>query len=73
MPDFTYENMRRIFYGNGLTFIPVCPQCGRFVKSDDFIRTKGEEGEHDGAPNATCAKCGRVVMPCEGFVHQGDA
>ena len=66
MADFIYEGMRRIAYGDECaTFIPVCPHCGRFVKEDDAIRLN-DVGLVD-RPNATCAKCGRINMPFEGF------
>lgn len=64
MTDYTYENFRRIAY-DGWQFIPVCPNCGRFVKADDTIGVNGL-GEYSPEPNATCSKCGRVNMPCEG-------
>lgn len=70
MNDFTYEGVRRVVYGegeyDGATFVPVCPKCRRFVKADGvmhFARLTVAPG-----PNATCAKCGRVEMPFEGFV-----
>ena len=66
-----YEGVRRVVYGagteyEGATFVPVCPNCGRFVKADEghsFHGTTIEPG-----PNATCKKCGRVEMLFEGFV-----
>ena len=65
-----YENMRRVSYGSEesgtLSFIPVCPLCGRFVKADKTVRT-GDGGLFP-EPNATYSKCGRVEMPFEGFV-----
>jgi hypothetical protein len=68
IPDYTYENTRRIVYGDdGATFIPVCPCCGRYVKSDTTVLANGE-GEVKHQPNATCSKCGRVEMPFEGYV-----
>lgn len=65
MNDYTYEGLRRVTYGDKW-FIPVCPKCGRFVKSDDTIAVNGE-GDYVRAENATCAKCGRVEMPFEGY------
>lgn len=68
LPDFTYENYRRVIYGGdedgdgGYIFIPVCPKCGRFVKSDDSCYVHDTE-----KPNATCKKCGRIRMPDEGY------
>jgi len=40
-----------------LTFVRLCPNCGKFVKADDFV-----EDPVAGEDNATCAKCGRVTM-----------
>lgn len=64
-----YENLRRVSYGTKgegfWTFIPVCPTCGRFVKADETIFV-GELTGLKKEPNATCKKCGRVEMPCEG-------
>lgn len=66
----SYEGMRRVVYGEGeyegATFVPVCPECGRFVKADQTRRFRG--GTIAPGPDATCAKCGRVEMPFEGFV-----
>lgn len=66
-----YPNICRITYSDEDTdfgiayFVPVCPQCGQFIKADNEI-------EHNlfgviTAPNATCSKCGRVAMPFEGW------
>ena len=65
-----YEGTRRKYYGTGkdsgyLSFVPVCPTCGRFVKADDAVAVNGLEQLVE-QPNATCAKCGRVLMPFEG-------
>ena len=62
-----YENMRRIQYGEGATFVPVCEKCGRFVKADKSIFINYEDGLKD-CPNATCRKCGRTKMIFEGFI-----
>lgn len=66
-----YENITRKIYDCGgegdLYFIPVCPQCGRFVKADERVTVNGL-GNWVEQPNATCKKCGRVEMPFEGFV-----
>lgn len=64
---FEYENMRRVQYEGGATFVPVCPVCGRFVKADDTIFVNDEVGLRD-TPTATCSKCGRIRMPFEGFI-----
>jgi len=66
MTDFLYEGVRRVVYGEGATFIPVCPKCRRFVKADARRIFKGEDIAH--TPDATCVKCGRVEMPFEGFM-----
>ncbi len=62
-----YENIRRIVYDGGATFIPVCEKCHRFVKADKTINVcemKGLSPE----PNATCKKDGRTRMIFEGFI-----
>ena len=61
------ENTRRIQYEGGATFIPKCPQCGRFVKADDTVKVNDEYGLSPDN-NATCSKCGRVLMIFEGFI-----
>lgn len=62
-----YENVRRIVYGEGATFVPVCTKCGRFVKPDKTIQVNDYKGLRD-QPNATCTKCGRTKMLFEGFI-----
>lgn len=62
----SYEGMRRVVYDGGATFVPVCSNCGRFVKADDTIKTNGY-GLVD-EPNATCASCGRTQMVFEGYL-----
>jgi hypothetical protein len=64
--DCQYENMRRVVYEDGATFIPVCMTCHRFVKADESVFT-GEGGLRPG-PNATCKACGRTEMHFEGFM-----
>ena len=66
MTDYAYEGVRRVVYGEGATFVPVCPKCGRFVKADDSVETRGWQLVFQ--PNATCSKCGRVEMPFEGYI-----
>lgn len=56
----------RVVYGEGATFVRVCPRCGRIVKADDALMTRG--GSVTMEPNATCSRCGRVAMPFEGWV-----
>lgn len=65
---FEYENLRRVVFGN-MWFVPVCPHCGRFVKADASVAVNGLE-ERRKEPNATCAKCGRVEMPFEGYFEK---
>lgn len=64
--DNTYENFRRVVYGDNATFVPVCEKCGRFVKPDKTIRFEGDNGPVGNT--ATCAKCGRTEMLFEGFI-----
>ncbi len=66
--DFAYEDVRRVVYGEGATFVPVCSNCGRFVKADKTVGFGGRDGELVPGPNADCSKCGRVEMPFEGFI-----
>jgi len=61
-----YENVRRIVYDSGATFVPVCEKCGRFVKADRTIEVSEMSGLKK-QPNSTCKKCGRVEMLFEGF------
>lgn len=67
--SYEYMNLRRVSYGDTSegwwVFVPVCPKCGKFVKADKSIRVNGL-GLRAEEPNATCKKCGRVEMPCEG-------
>ena len=68
-----YDNMRRVIYdcedeGEAI-YIPVCPNCGRFVKADDTIEfSYAGLALNTTIPNATCSKCGRVAMPFDGFL-----
>jgi ribosomal protein S27AE len=74
MSGYGYEGTRRVGYSFGdegvLSFVPVCPKCGRFVKADLTINLSAF---HADEPNATCGKCGRVVMPTDGFVECEEA
>jgi RNase P subunit RPR2 len=64
---YDYPNMRRITYGEqNATFVPVCPECGRFVTPDKTVSINAD-GLCEGT-NATCKRCGRVEMPFEGFI-----
>ena len=64
---YEYADVRRLVYGEGATFLPVCEKCGRFVKADQTITFRGMLGELADRPNATCSKCGRVEMLFEGY------
>jgi len=64
-----YENARRVVYDGGATFIPVCKECHRFVKADEFITYNEITGLSD-EPNATCSKHGRTKMLFEGFFEE---
>lgn len=64
-PTNEYEGVRRVVYGEGATFVPVCETCGRFVKADAKVLFDGR-GQPLGA-QATCSKCGRVSMLFEGY------
>ncbi len=64
---YEYEDVRRVVYGDGATFVPVCPHCRRFVKADATMTFDGLGYPKDFV-NGTCGKCGRVEMPFEGFV-----
>ena len=67
-PSWSYEGTRRVVYGDEWAqFVPVCPNCGRFVKADETITRIGENGNIAPIPNATCHRCGRVNMPFEGY------
>ena len=66
MTEGTYDDVRRVVYREGATFVPVCAKCGRFVKADRTVRMS-ESGLRPG-PNATCKRCGRVEMLFEGFI-----
>jgi len=63
---FEYIKMLRITYGDGLTFLPICKKCKRFVKSDSFVLINGV-GRLSDRENATCSQCGRTHMIFEGW------
>lgn len=65
MSDYEYTEMRRVVYGEGATFVPVCEKCFKFVKADPELKTDSY-GQPVG-PNATCKKDGRVQMLFEGY------
>lgn len=60
-----YENTRRVVYDEGMTFVPVCMKCGRFVKAPKKMRT-----DYQGQPkgnHAKCSRCGPTQMLFEGY------
>lgn len=61
----TYENVRRIRTDEGATFVPVCKNCGRFVKVDDELIFDGNDQPY--GTNADCKNCGRTEMIFEGY------
>ena len=63
---YEYENTRRVTYGEGMTFVPVCEKCGRYVKADKTVYWSEAHGVK--TPNATCARCGRTGMRFEGWM-----
>ena len=63
-----YVGLRRVAYGpDHATFVPVCSQCGRFVRADPAVSISEVSGVAK-QPNATCKRCGRVEMLFEGFI-----
>lgn len=69
---YEYESLHRKTYGHAeelIAFVPVCPDCGRFVKADSEV-TVGDSGPI--GTNATCTRCGRVAMPCDGWFSRGE-
>lgn len=67
MSDYEYVNTRRVVYGEGATFIPVCEKCGRYVKAPATVLISEGNGLKD-VPNAECSKCGPTKMIFEGFI-----
>lgn len=65
MGEYKYENVGRKVYGEGMTFVPVCKHCFRFVKADEEVIT--DAWDQPKGPNATCKKCGRTEMLFEGY------
>jgi ribosomal protein S27E len=61
-----YENVRRVVYGEGAQFIPVCEKCGRFVKAPDRILVSEWDGNIK-EPEVDCSKCGKSKMIFEGW------
>jgi hypothetical protein len=67
MSDYQYENMRRVCYESGATFVPVCEKCFLIVKARPVIHVNEDTGLKD-EPNADCRKCGPTKMLFEGFI-----
>jgi hypothetical protein len=64
------DDRNYITYGdqyNPMVFIRRCPQCSRFVKSDESVYSNENTGAIT-SPNATCSKHGRVSMPFIGYM-----
>lgn len=62
-----YEKVRRLVYGDGATYVPVCEKCFRFVKANKKIKLRELDGQPKDEPNAKCKKCGPTKMLFEGF------
>lgn len=65
---YEYEGTRRVSYDFGdefgiAVFVPVCPECGRFVKA----ATARVDRRHGAVGEASCSRCGVVSMPFEGW------
>lgn len=61
MSDYDGENAPTVLYGDGdecPIFFRVCPKCGKYVKADEESQMPAYT-----KANATCKKCGRVIMP----------
>ena len=52
---------RQVVYGDAV-YAARCPECARFVKTDDTAKMKFESADLE-EPNATCSKHGRVMTP----------
>lgn len=65
MSDFEYQDVRRIKTEDGAYFVPVCKDCGRFVKPYEELVFDGH-GQPIG-PNATCSQHGEISMLFEGY------
>lgn len=62
------ENSPRvIYYPSGITFLRICPKCGRFVTADREIQVSKLDESRVPGENAECMKCGRVTMPFLGY------
>ena len=68
-PEYIYENTRRVGYDLGDDYgtayiLPVCTNCGRYVKMDESINWNEYKGISP-EPNATCSRCGRIHLGIE--------
>lgn len=66
MSEFEWPNLRRVVYGEGAHFIPVCSKCYRFVKPYKRVKFGGEHAQPVGN-NAVCKMHGRTTMIFEGY------
>lgn len=64
MSDYAYEGTRRVVYGEGATFVPVCVHCGRFVRAPKTARFSWS----DAKIRVKCSKCGPSEMLFEGWI-----
>lgn len=72
MIDEDYEGLRRVVYDCGerfgeAWFIPVCPECGKFVKVGELIMNVNGLDEFKFESNAIYKRHDAVVMPFEGW------
>lgn len=70
--DSDYEGLNRIVYDFGREgsawFIPVCPECGKFVKVRKLEYIENGLGERKWISNAICKRHGVVLMPFDGWM-----
>lgn len=73
-----FEKFRHVNYGD-LSFHAICPKCGEPVKADEQISVLKSLDDSfkplDNSfipilnePNATCEKCGRIIMLFDGKI-----
>ena len=61
-----YENIKRVSYGEGTSFIPVCQKCGRFVKAPEEASFNADNEIIE--PEVNCKQCGKSKMIFEGYM-----
>ena len=66
MTFFEWEKFRRVVYGEGATFVPVCVKCRRFVKAPATLLMNDVGWKYDVFPQ--CSKCGPTEMFFEGYI-----